>query len=174
MPKKENTAVSHILAFLMFAGDLLPRPFEYPYAHVRRIRKMAHKDYYNTVLQLKKRGVVSIQNKAGKNFIALTQKGVLEILLQKANVQKQKNWDGKWRVLVFDIPEDAHLQRDRLRRLLKRYGFLKLQASVFIHPYSLNREAIAYLKESGLDRYIRILKVEEIDSDADLRKKFGL
>ncbi len=45
---------------------------------------------------------------------------------------------------------------------------------MFINPYSLNREAVSYLKESGLMDYIRILKVEEMDNDLDLQKKFKL
>ena len=73
----------------------------------------------------------------------------------------------------FDIPEDARDKRDSLRSLLKKLGFVKLQASVFINPYPLNREALAYLRQSDLMGYIRIIKVEEMDSDLDLKKKFG-
>ena len=32
--------------------------------------------------------------------------GELEVLLAKVRAPKPKVWDGKWRVLVFDIPED--------------------------------------------------------------------
>ena len=75
---------------------------------------------------------------------------------------------------MFDIPEESRELRNRFRLLLKQYGFKMLQASVFISPYPLNREAIAYLKETGLIDYIRILKVEEIDDDRDLKKYFQL
>ena len=56
----------------------------------------------------------------------------------------------------------------------KKNGFYKLQASVFVSPHPLNREAIKYLKETGLYSYVRILRVDEADDDRDLRKKFGL
>ena len=174
MAKKQNTIVNDILQFLADAVEFLPRPLETPYQHMRRLRRLEYKEYYNAMYQLKKRGVVSIEKKNGKSFVALTKKGSLETLLIKANVQKQDEWDGKWRLVIFDIPEDADLQRDRLRGLLKRYGFYKLQASVFISPFPLNREAIVYLEETGLNRFIRLLKVEEIDNDKDLRKYFNL
>ncbi|MEK7161155.1 MAG: CRISPR-associated endonuclease Cas2, partial [Patescibacteria group bacterium] len=83
-------------------------------------------------------------------------------------------WDGQWRMVIFDIPEDFREKRDLLRSLLKRNQFIKLQASVFISPYALNREAIEYLNISGLKRYIRIIKIDEIDSDEDLKKRFNL
>jgi len=49
-----------------------------------------------------------------------------------------------------------------------------LQASVFISPHPLNREALIYLRQSGLMEFIRILRVDEMDNDKRLRKKFGL
>jgi CRISPR-associated endonuclease Cas2 len=117
---------------------------------------------------------VEIISREGKTFIRLTEKGALEALLAKAGVEKKQKWDGKWRVCIYDIPQSARLQRDRFRMLLKQHGFRKLQGSVFIHPFSLNREAISYLQQSGLIKYIRFLKVEEMDNDQDLRKFFKL
>ena len=85
-----------------------------------------------------------------------------------------KRWDGKWRLVIFDIPESSREKRDHLRYLLKQNKFCKLQASVFISPYPLNREALEYLQFSKLFDYIRILRVDEMDNDSDLRKKFKL
>jgi phenylacetic acid degradation operon negative regulatory protein len=104
----------------------------------------------------------------------LTDKGQLTALLQKAGIQKSPNWDGKWRVLVFDIPEGSRGKRDQFRALLKRHNFVKLQASVFISPYSLNQEAVQYLKQTGLIEFIRLMRVDEIDDDRELKKKFKL
>ena len=116
-----------------------------------------------------------MEDKNSKRFIKLTQNGQIEALLAKAKlVQKPKIWDGKWRLIVFDIPESSREKRDLLRMLLKKNNFYKLQASVFISPYPLNREAIQYLRETKLNEFIRILKVEEIDDDRDLKRHFGL
>jgi CRISPR-associated endonuclease Cas2 len=174
MPKKQNTLVKAILQALFEAGRSLPHPLKTTYGWIKRSKPLSYKEYCDTVYHLTRRGVVEMAKKNGQNFLRLTEKGALEILLQKADIQKKSNWDGKWRVLVFDIPEDAHPQRDRFRLLLKRQGFFKLQASVFVHPHPLNREAISYLEESGLIKYIRLLKVEEMDNDEDLRARFGV
>jgi CRISPR-associated endonuclease Cas2 len=140
----------------------------------KQLRGAYKRKITNTASYAKRKGFVKQVIKNGKKFLSLTQEGQLEILLLKARVFVQKKWDGKWRLIIFDIPEDCRNQRSHLRVLLRRNNFIKLQASVFISPYALNREAIAYLKQSGLVEYIRIIKVEEMDYDKDLKKRFNL
>jgi len=43
-------------------------------------------------------------------------------------------WDGRWRIVAFDIPESATALRTRLRRRLHEYRFGWLQNSVWICP----------------------------------------
>ena len=129
----------------------------------------------NAAYYLAQKGLIKYVDKNNERFVKLTRKGQLEALLSKARLQGEKQkWDGKWRVIIFDIPEDSRDKRDFFRSLLKKNNFKRLQASVFISPYPLCREAILYLKETKLIEYIRILKVEEIDDDTQIKKKFGL
>jgi phenylacetic acid degradation operon negative regulatory protein len=123
---------------------------------------------------MRRRGLLKVIEKNNQKFIKLTKDGQLKVLLSKAYLNSAKIWDGKWRLFMFDIPEDSKDKRNVLRTLLKQNGYCKLQASVYISPYPLNREAILYLNNSGLRSYIRILKVEELDYDKDLLKKFNL
>ncbi len=178
MPAKKSDYMLEALEVLFNIGSemirSLPLPLETPYEHLRRVRSLPYKTYYDSMHQLHKRGVVRISKKDDRYFIELTQKGALEMLMEKAGMDHQGAWDGKWRLIIFDIPEKAHLQRDRLRWLLKKNGFIKLQASVFINPYPFNRQAIAYLEETGLNKYIRILRVDDMGDDKILKKKFNL
>jgi phenylacetic acid degradation operon negative regulatory protein len=130
--------------------------------------------YRNSISRLKKRGLIKVYSKQGVKFLELTKKGELKVLLDLADLEKPAVWDGRWRLIIFDIPEDAKPQRDRLRKLLKQHEFRKLQASVYISPYPLNRQALDYLKKTGLIGYIRILRVDDMDFDLDLKKKFKL
>ena len=172
--KKPEVKVKSVLVYLMATESLLIDITRSPHDWIRK--QMGYDDYKSKSLfyYLIKKGLISIEAKAGGRAIRLTRKGELEALLAKSVMAKPVRWDGKWRVVIFDIPESARHYRNRLRRLLKQRGFIQLQASVFISPYPLNREAISYLKETGLIKYIRILKVEEVDDDRDLRKKFKL
>lgn len=133
------------------------------------------KQYYrNSILSLKKQGLIKVRSNQGIKFLELTRKGELKVLLSLGDLDKPAVWDGKWRLMIFDIPEDAKIQRNKLRKLLKQHQFFKLQASVYISPYPLNRQALDYLKSSGLIEFIRILRVDDMDYDLDLKKKFKL
>lgn len=49
-------------------------------------------------------------------------------------LKNKKDWDGKWRLVMFDIPETERSSRDKLRRNLNKMGMGILQASVWITP----------------------------------------
>ena len=179
MVKKELTVAAQILLYAFTAIDMLPRPFESKIAYYKRLfsGRVPYRTFASALNSLEARGLIKIfKDSSGTKFIKLTHKGQLETLLVKARqgVDRKKKWDGKWRLVIFDIPEEARDKRDEFRWLLKINHFKLLQNSVFISPYELNREAVLFLKQSGLIRYIRILKVEEIDDDRDLKKHFGL
>lgn len=107
--------------------------------------------------------------------IYLTEKGYLEIL--KYQTQKSHfKWDGKWRIVIFDIPEEKRNYRNFLRNLLRWFGFKELQKSVWVFPYDVRNDIKKLLKIQKLkiENDIRFLTVEEVDQDSDLKTEFGL
>ncbi|MCL5666647.1 MAG: hypothetical protein M1383_02655 [Patescibacteria group bacterium] len=174
MSRKYGTLSSEFLKAVGEATGLFRWPLEYSASWRYEQLYGSRKKFQNTVSSLKRQGFIKMIRKRDEKFIKLTSKGELELLIQKAGVKKIDKWDGKWRLLIFDIPEKAREKRDLLRGLLKRNNFAKLQASVFVSPYPLNREAVTYIKTVGLVDYIRLLKVEEINDDQNLKKHFGL
>lgn len=115
-------------------------------------------------------------NQNDKDFFQLTQKGKIRALLYKISeqIRIKRKWDGKWRVILWDIPETSRHERNKIRRFLKRLGYFKMQKSVLASPYPLPREAAEYLTETGLIKYIRFLRVDMIDDDAELIKYFKI
>jgi CRISPR-associated endonuclease Cas2 len=144
------------------------------YSDYKTTNNVPYKKYYDQIYKLNRTGYVKVISKDGKKFLELTTKGQIESLLIASLHEKPLKWDGKWRMVIFDIPEEARNRRNQLRSLLTENGFRRLQDSVFVSPHPLNRYAIEYLKESKLISYIRILKVEEMDDDSDLQKLFKL
>ena len=51
-----------------------------------------------------------------------------------------RRWDGRWRLVLFDVPETLTPTRDRLRRYLRSRGFGCLQNSVWVTPHSVIEE----------------------------------
>jgi phenylacetic acid degradation operon negative regulatory protein len=52
----------------------------------------------------------------------------------------QRHWDGRWRLILFDVPEARRGARLRLRRYLRDRGFGYLQNSVWISPNPVNEQ----------------------------------
>jgi phenylacetic acid degradation operon negative regulatory protein len=55
-------------------------------------------------------------------------------------VHWNRKWDGKWRLVLFDVPIGKDVHRRRLRRYLRDKGFGHLQNSVWISPDPLSDE----------------------------------
>ena len=144
-------------------------------AHGKYQRKFKLKNYItSTIKKLHHRDLIKISN----GNITLTKKGEVELEKYKLeeNFLKKRNkkWDGKWRVVIFDIKERYRQIRDGLRIELDHFGFIKLQNSVWITPYPCN-DIIALLKtDMMIARDLLYLVVEKIESDNDLRKAFNL
>ena len=65
----------------------------------------------------------------------LTEKGVLRAIGGRHPEHRwDREWDGLWRMVVFDVPEQSRSMRHHLRRRLREAGFGCLQGSVWIRP----------------------------------------
>jgi len=180
LPANYST-VRAVLDILLDLGESITA-FDSPYQTMRREwRRQTRPELvmwrYNRAMQyLKKRGEIAVFEKNNKRFVKLTKKGKVRALLLKLcqDFKRSQVWDGKWRGIIWDIPEKSSKERDKIRRLVKVLGFYPLQKSVFITPYPLPASAVGYLKESGLDRYIRFLRVDKLDNEKSLKKHFGV
>lgn len=112
-----------------------------------------------------------------RGFLHLTEKGrkKLRALEMRTYVlEKQRRWDKKWRVLIFDISEKKRKTRTKVRNTLSAVGFVRLQDSVWVYPYPCD-DYIALLKaDFSIGRELLYLIVDSIEFDKDLRKQFGL
>lgn len=60
----------------------------------------------------------------------LTDKGREKAVLANLLMGEDK-WDGKYRIVIFDVPEKRRAARDLLRSKLKSWGFAPWQRAVF-------------------------------------------
>ncbi len=128
------------------------------------------KKYYQKIIDLKNAGYVKREGK----YLKLTPKGKQKALYVKWGLKKIniKNWDGKWRMISFDVPEKKKNLRECLRRKLQYLNFAKMQDSVWVTPLPIEREIGELLQILEIKYFVRYIVVEKINYDADLRKKF--
>ncbi|MEK7060586.1 MAG: CRISPR-associated endonuclease Cas2, partial [Patescibacteria group bacterium] len=90
--------------------------------------------------RLRERGLIERLQTGHGSALRLTSEGVrlmtsMEEEEKLFEIRKPKRWDGKWRIVIFDIWERRRGVRDRLRNLLQKNGFVKVQNSVWVYPY---------------------------------------
>jgi len=127
--------------------------------------------------RLAAKGLVTFEERNGKRYARITETGEQLLALEsmrEASMQKQKRWDSRWRVVLFDIPERRRGVRNRLRLFMQEYGFVRLQDSVWIYPYDCE-DLIALVKADfriGAD--VLYMIVERLERDKHLREHFKL
>ena len=113
----------------------------------------------------------------GSFRLLLTKEGVRQAQVQSLfgksiRFENPKKWDGKWRIVMFDIPEENRSFRDILREHLRELKFYKLQHSVFLSPYPYEKPLAELVDLYGAKSFVRIMTVLWIDNDDRLRYHF--
>jgi DNA-binding transcriptional regulator PaaX len=127
--------------------------------------------------RLERKGMVSCTKSNSSWGAQLTPKGRNISLTLDASQQllrKPKKWDGRWRVIIFDIWERRRPVRDKLRNALKNAGFYKLQDSVWTYPYDCEDLLVFLRAELRLGSGVLYIIADGIEGDRRLRKYFDL
>lgn len=145
--------------------------------HFRDFESLAHPLAKRTVAYARAKGYLSVSEHDGQPVLSLTPRGKKRLVRFRADslrLKKPSYWDGRWRVVLFDIPHEKKGARDLFRGRLKQMGFTGLQDSVWVSPYPSYQEVSFVAELYGIAPYVRFLLVKELDRDQDLRTHFGL
>jgi CRISPR-associated endonuclease Cas2 len=115
------------------------------------------------------------RQKDGSWTIALTKEGRRKTLLydfETLTLKKPLRWDAKWRIVIFDIPEEKVKARNAFRSWLNRLEFHRLQNSVFVHPYDCRKEFDFLVEFYQLQEYTHFIEATSIDNEVYLKQVF--
>ncbi|MBI2019997.1 hypothetical protein HYS94_01085 [Candidatus Daviesbacteria bacterium] len=141
--------------------DLIYHP--YSYAGGNRWDKPLKKDSLAQALKRlrEKKWVEKVDDKkTGEITYKLTNLGREFLLILKT--EDQIEWDGKWRIIVFDIPEKRRSIRDILRSRLKLWGFKPWQQSVWASKKNLTNKLRALIKELGIEDWVLVIESDNV------------
>ena len=146
----------------------------------RIAKKRAHDRYVNKKLleRLERRGYVKrIKEGADVKFF-ITEKGKqsLRAAYQQTTeaIKHPERWDGLWRVIIYDFPENERSLRNSLRYVLTKSNFLKIQKSVWIFPYDAPLLSSLLENEPMISACIVFMKTKSISSESSYKKHFQL
>lgn len=124
-------------------------------------REINYGALYQAIKELREKGYIELtKNDERKILIRLTNKGKKELKIKQ--VLKEKNWDGKWRIVVFDIPEKHKKLRHALRWKLREWEFIPWQKSVWVTKKDLVKPLRDFIKEIGISRWVKVFAAEDI------------
>lgn len=141
-------------------------------------RREARQRYFWTLAYLRRKKYIDYrQAQDGTVTVVLTEDGRKRALSYKFDtlaLPKAERWDGKWRIIAFDVPEKKRRGRDALRQKMQELGCVQLQKSVWAWPYEC-RDEIDFIAETfEIGPHVHYLVAESITSEKFLKYKFDL
>lgn len=92
--------------------------------------------------------------------LRLTDSGKDKALWAKMKFSDEK-WDGKWRLVFWDIPEKRRAARNLLRYKLKQLGFVKWQKSVWATKKNCTKALREFTKQVGIEDWVMVVESDD-------------
>lgn len=143
-----------------------------------RKKKFERSRFLRDLRRLQSRELIDYKEKTNGNVeIVLTKSGkkkILEYNIDDLKLNKEKKWDGKWRMIMFDIPNSKKKIRDILRQKLKLLEFYPIQKSVFISPYECEKEIDFISSFYNVGNNILLFHTHDFEGEEKLKHYFKL
>lgn len=144
----------------------------------KEFRNIDRQYLYKTLHEFGVGNLVSIKDLSdGRCTITLTEKGkkrALTYSLEEMEIPRPKIWDGRWRLVLFDIPETKRQSREALQKKLRNLGFYCLQKSVYLFPYPCGDEVTFVVNFFDLNHYVHTVEAVSLTNDLGPKRHFGL
>lgn len=160
-------------AAAMLSSDFLYRAAKH-YVRSGMKARYSKKQIDQSLRYLKRKRFVALEKRTGKILLTKLGRKRLAALEVSDFTIEPAIWDGKWRMVAFDIPEEKSPARHILRRKLAKLGFFHFQRSVFIIPYPCEREICRLSEHLGVAEHVYVLTAGRFTGDERIAQEFRL
>jgi len=186
MKKKttKNPSLSKtLLKYLLISGSVMlvlssPMGASLLLRRISKERMYTKRQMQNTLYYLNRKGCISVHSVEKEDTVSLTKKGRIQAekyYITEDFVFPKSKWDGKWRIIIFDISSKRKTARDALRMTLRRVGCRQMQKSVWVYPFACNREIVFIRKAFRVSKKeLRIITAVDVEDEGVLRTAFHL
>lgn len=140
--------------------------------------KYQRKTLLYVINALHKNNFVEIQEDAEGNTKVILTKPGKEFAQKQQSIfgamRRTEEWDKKWRLVFFDVPEEKKKSRDAFRYQLKKAGLVEFQRSAFIFPWPCFKEVGALAAEVGIKEHVVLVTAETLSNEFYFKEHFGL
>ncbi|KKP87314.1 MAG: Transcriptional regulator, PaaX family [Candidatus Roizmanbacteria bacterium GW2011_GWA2_35_8] len=131
-----------------------------------------------TLKLLEKRKILNLEIKNNEVYVEVEDIWNIEILKYSIQslfeMRKKLKWQGKWFLVIFDVPEEQRNKRYYLRKFLKEIGFYQYQQSVYVFPYECEKEITLIKKIIEGGKYLSYIVAEKVEYEDKLKTYFHL
>ncbi|MBI2020223.1 hypothetical protein HYS94_02275 [Candidatus Daviesbacteria bacterium] len=113
-----------------------------------------------TVKRLRENGLIDFISDQ-ELLIRLTDEGRDRALWEKVRSENTK-WDGKWRLVIWDVPEKRRQARDLLRYKLKQLGFKQWQQSVWATKVNCTKLLRDFIRKVGIEDWVMVVESDNV------------
>ena len=176
-------AGAFLAASIIFPGlPMVAKPFINAAKEANRNKSQKEWEKFNlwrlrqVVKRMQSSKLVEIKEEKSIPIIKITQKGKQKLLRYKIDEMAldESSWDGKWRLIIYDVANTKRAHSEMFRTMLNKLKFLKLQRSVYLTPFKCEDE-IEYLRLLfGIGNEVQILKVGSLENEMAYRRYFGI
>lgn len=178
MKKYKHGEIAEIILSTLLVAGFLAIAVTMPNA-VQLFKYFKPKNAYDrarvkqSIGHLERRGLVM---RKGGGFI-LTTKGARKAThykIKSMRITRQKIWDKKWRIIMFDIPEKKRSARRAINYTLRRIGCVSYQKSVFITPFPCESEIDLVGNYFEIRKHIKLILADKIEGGDVFKKTFNI
>lgn len=181
----EKSIAKKILSGLLLTGAVAiaaTSPYFLPaiakaYLRNKKYRNSDRRKISQAMSYLKRNRLIVLKEEGDKIIVELSEKGEKKVKQYEFNelkITKPEEWDQKWRIVIFDIPDKKRVARNVLRDKLKNLNFFQLQKSVWAHPYPCENEIKLVAEIFEVSPFINIIIADRILNDIKARAHFNL
>src|SRR3972149_10024360 len=142
----------------------------YPYKGFGKSFRKYRGSFADALYELKKRGYLEEIEIKGEKFLKPTLKGQLKLVKKKIF----KKWDGRWRIVAFDIEETKKKTRDLFRFKLREIGCKPIQKSVWITPADISAELEDLIDLLNLENNVDYFVAQAMTNEDKYLKEFNI
>ena len=136
-------------------------------------REIDHSNFKEKIYYLKKVGLIKTFIAGKETYAELTSKGLEQVVWHNFGQRERPvQWDGRFRLIIFDIPEEKHYLRDIIRCKIEKLGFIQIQKSVYVYPFECKEEINALCYFTGAKEFLKYMIADIIEGEEDIIIKF--
>ncbi len=155
------------------SNEIIGRTLDYlldtDFAEYKRNREVVK----SAASHLRSKGLITFLN--GRYSLTKLGREILdEWQMSRYSIKQPRKWDGKWRVVIYDIPHKKKVLRERVREILSVAQFKRLQNSVWVYPHDCENVIGLMKTDLGIGKNLLYMIVDQIEDDRFLRMDFNL